>query len=158
MASELTPDQVNFLTRYLGIKMPDTAKNAGSGLVKKRGFLISRWQKIPGELAVEIDTLESIVLKDLPHEDAAGFAKALRQALDDLASGMKSKIDSAVDVAVNLGDPNYGSVATAISGLRNELATDAVIVALRNNALAPENNIEATISSALDEVEAALTS
>jgi len=156
MPNELSPQQRTFLTRYLGAKLPDGAGPVGTDAVRKRGFLVSRWQRIPAELNVEIATLTSAVEVDLPHEDAAGFSKALDKALSDYVAGIKAEIDTALDDAINSGDQSYLPVAGAISKLRSELSGNSLMAALRGNALAPDNGIERAIASALDEVEAAL--
>jgi hypothetical protein len=134
-----------------------SAGQAPSGLVAKRGFILERWRKLPAELSVELGDLLQAVVAQLPHEDAAGFGKALERKLAGLTGSMQQRIDDAIDSAINAGDPRYGAVASTIATLRQEVAAHRLIVLLRESALASAAGVERAYLAALDEVERALT-
>jgi len=154
LPEQLTTTQADFLKKFLGVDLTVTqAATIPPGLVKKRAFLIARWQKIPGDLKAEIDTLRAAVAVALPHEDAAGFGGAVSGALNILVEEFRTTISSAVDAAINADDPQYREVARAIADVKSELATSALMQALRSNSLAAGQGFEATFIAALDEIE-----
>jgi hypothetical protein len=136
----------------------EAGTSSGSeGLVKKRGFILTRWRRIPTELKTQTATLAKVVASDLPHEDSAGFERALERSLNELTEAMQQRIDDALDTSINQGDQRYTAVSATLRDLRGEVTSNALIAALRDNALASARGVELAYLSAFNEIEQALT-
>jgi hypothetical protein len=130
--------------------------SGSDGLVRKRIFILTRWRKIPSEIKTQTAALAKVVASDLPHEDAGGFELALDRSLNQLTEAMQQRIDEALDASINQGDQGYSSVSATLKALRSEVSTNALIAALRDNALASARGVELAYLSAFDEIEQAL--
>lgn len=155
MPDPLSRQQMDFLTRFIGVTIPD--RGASGGLVKKRSFLITRWQQIKTDLDTELATLSTAIATHVPFENPgeirAGVTAALAPFLDDL----RSELQDAVDTAVNAGDPDYTAVRNAVQSCQDKVKANQVIATLRSSSLMSGPGFERAIDNALTEIRDKLT-
>jgi hypothetical protein len=135
----------------------ETPGGIPQGIVAKRAFLVERWRKIPAELRVQIADLNARIAHRLPHEDADGFCGRVTVWFDTIVAELQPGLDAAVDEAINKGDGKYQAVAAALTACRNRLATDELLVVMKQSDLLEGNAIEAAFTHAFDEIGTALT-
>lgn len=157
MASQLTEQQRVFIKTYLGI---DTQQLKLSGsmpdIVRKRGFVVTRWQKTLAELETEIGALQASVARALPDEDAQGFAAAIGAALVKLVDDFQGRINDGIDAAVSSGDPEYKDVGRIIANVRGDVTVNSLVKALQSSVLCNGKSFASAFLLALDEIEGEL--
>lgn len=123
-----------------------------AGIVEKRKFLITRWQKVPAEVKVELGNLKSAIAANVPDEDPDELCAAIEKSLDALIG----EIQSAIDASIGVGDPGYKAALKAIEQQKQKVQSHEIIQLLKKSPLVPGERFEASVCSALDEVRDAL--
>ena len=123
-----------------------------AGIVKKRKFLITRWQKVPAEVKVELGNLKSAIAANVPDEDPGELCAAIETSLDKLIG----EIQSAIDASIGAGDPGYKTALKAIEQQKQKVRSHEIIQLLKKSPLVPGERFEASVCAALDEVRDAL--
>lgn len=123
------------------------------GTVKKRAFLMTRWQKIPGELKAEIAKLQASMALDVPEEDPDSLTASIQSSLDDFCEEMQD----ALDEAINAGDPGYSKSVKLIGEFKKRVQSDKLIQHIKNNPFDGGADVEPVLMSALDEMQQTLS-
>lgn len=123
-----------------------------SGIVAKRKFLLTRWQKVPTDIKVEIGKLEQAIAVQVPDENPKELCGALDNALKELIAD----IQSAIDDGINAGDQGYASALKAIEQQKKVVQTHQIVQLLKSNPMIPGQQFEDAVITALDEVRDAL--
>jgi len=135
-----------------------TAASTGTptdgGLVKKRKFLIERWQRIPQEVRADLQQLQEAIEREMPGEDADELIDLAEDYLDDVYTEMKDAIDD----DINSGDAQYKNAINTIKAFRAKIASEPLIQHLKKNQLKVKLSVESILLDALAEVEQALAS
>lgn len=122
------------------------------GTVKKRQFLITRWQKIPAELKAEVGKLRAAMQEDVPQEDPASLSTSIETALDNFCEGLQDSLDD----AINSGDPGFKKSVALIGDFRKQVQASKLIQHIKANPFDKSADVEAVLMGALDEIEKAL--
>jgi hypothetical protein len=118
----------------------------GGDRVAKLKFLVTRWQRIPGELAAELDKLKAQIDGQLPGEDGAELTDAIGEYLNELVEEIQDEIDD----AINEGD------FKAMAGLKNRVTSDPLMNHLLGNPFFTGTKFQSVVLDAIAEVEAKL--
>ncbi len=129
-----------------------TAPSQDTGIVEKRKFLVTRWQAVPAEIKVEIAKLETAISVQVPDENPA----ELCAALDSAFGALIAEVQSAIDGAINAGDPGYATAIKVIEQQKKALLNHEIVQILKRNPLISGQQFEDSVVSALDEVRDAL--
>ncbi|MEQ3726735.1 MAG: hypothetical protein ABNH38_04900 [Tateyamaria sp.] len=132
--------------------MPDTGTGIPEGLVKRRGFLMTRWQKIPTELNAQIKRLENAMMAEVPDEDPKKLTASVQVALDAFCDDMQDALDD----AINSGDSTYGTAITLLDTFKTRVQSDKLIQHLKSNPFDDAVDVESVLISAMDEIKQAL--
>jgi hypothetical protein len=135
-------------------KTPETGNRAPSDLVRKRRFLLERWQKIPPRINNDLKALKDAIARELPREDAEELMALSEDYLDDFYDEMKDAIDD----DINVGDLQHRKAIATIEAFRDKIATEPLIQHLKKNALKANVTVESILLDALSEVEQTLAS
>jgi hypothetical protein len=136
------------------LQAPTAAPPPASGLVKKRKFLVDRWQRIPQEVRADLQKLKEAIEREMPGEDADELLELAEDYLDDFYGEMKE----AIDEDINSGDAQYKSAITTIGDFRTKIAQEPLIQHLKTNKMKVKLSAESILLDALTEVEQALAS
>lgn len=166
--SGLTDEQASFIETFI-VPLPGREANASpgtirsaeearaetgiaAGTVKKRAFLATRWQKIPGEMKVQVDRLRAEMMADVPEENPAQLADSVQASLDAFCEKMQDSLDS----AINAGDPGFTSSIGLIDDFRSWVENDKLIQHLKINPFDQSADVEPVLLGALDEMKSVL--
>lgn len=133
-------------------KAGDGKGDIAAGIAEKRKFLITRWQKVPAEVKVELGNLKSAIAANVPDEDPGELCAAIETSLDKLIG----EIQSAIDASIGAGDPGYKTALKAIEQQKQKVRSHEIIQLLKKSPLVPGERFEASVCAALDEVRDAL--
>lgn len=123
-----------------------------AGIVEKRKFLVTRWQKVPAEVKVELGKLKSAISASVPDENPDELCGAIETSLDALID----EVQSAIDESIGAGDPGYATALKAIELQKQKVQQHKIVQLLKKNPLISGAQFEASVLSALDEVRDAL--
>ena len=137
-----------------GTGLPSDLSDIAPGIVKKRKFLLERWQRIPEEISADLKGLQKVIESELPEEDADLLIDLSEDYLNDFYEEMKEAIDN----DINSGDAQYKNVISTIQAFRTKITSDPLIQHLQNNPLQVNVTVDSILLSALKEVEGALAS
>lgn len=166
--SNLTDKQMYFVETFIvSLKNHDETTTQGAvksaqqardetgiaaGTVKKRTFLATRWQKIPGEMKAQVDLLRAEMIADVPEENPAQLADSVQASLDAFCEKMQDSLDS----AINAGDPGFESSIALIDDFRSWVENDKLIQHIKNNPFDKGADVEPVLLGALDEMKSVL--
>lgn len=158
MTVTLTQTQQRFLSRHLGWTAPASAGAAvASGVVKKRKYLITRWQTLQKSIAAELDKLCNAIPDRVPFEDPEEIRGAVDAAMRPFLQEMMEQIQEAIDISVNSGDHSYAAVKRAVASARALCARNDMVAALCKNTLTDGSGFAAALLGSLDDIEKRLT-
>lgn len=126
-------------------------------MVAKRSFLHTRWKQIPTDLRVQLGSLLKAIRADYPGEDVVALGKAIDAKLGQLISDAQARLDAAVDHDIIAGDRGYATTTAQLRALRAEVASNPMVVALRDNAFTAGAAFVSAFERALTEAEATLS-
>ncbi|MEM7058620.1 MAG: hypothetical protein AAF557_13590 [Pseudomonadota bacterium] len=132
---------------------PDTSA-IPEGIVKKRRFMITRWQKIPGEIKTSIDRLRNAMIAEVPEEDPKALADQMQANLDSFVAAIQDKMDD----AINTGDPTYKSTIKLIDDAVKGVSSYDLIQHIKNNPFDSSADVETVLLDALKEIRTELAS
>jgi hypothetical protein len=124
------------------------------GLVKKRKFLVERWQRIPQEVSADLQKLKEAIEREMPSEDADLLIELSEDYLDEFYTEMKE----AIDEDINSGDAQYKNAISSIRAFRTRITDEPLIQHLKVNTLKVDVSVESILLEALAEVEQSLAS
>jgi len=133
---------------------PAATDVSAPGLVKKRQFLLERWQRIPQEVSADLRKLKAAIEREMPSEDADELIELSEDYLDEFYSEMKDAIDN----AIISGDAQYKGAISAIGAFRTKIAGEPLIQHLKKNTLNADVTVESILLNALAEIEKGLAS
>jgi hypothetical protein len=131
---------------------PDAGRGVPEGLVKKRAFLMTRWQKIPAELNAQIKRLEAAMLAEVPDEDPKKLTASVQAALDTFCEDMQDSLDD----AINSGDNTYATAIELLDNFKTRVQSDKLVQHIKSNPFDDSVDVERVLISAMDEIKQAL--
>ncbi len=140
------------LVRAIKDKTGGGKDDIAAGIVEKRKFLITRWQKVPAEVKVELGNLKTAIAVNVPDEDPDELCGAIETSLDELIG----EIQSAIDASIGAGDPGYATALKTIEQQKQKVQNHEIVQLLKKTPLISGERFEASVFSALDEVRDAL--
>ncbi len=140
------------LVRAIKDKAGGGKDDIAAGIVEKRKFLITRWQKVPAEVKVELGNLKTAIAVNVPDEDPDELCGAIETSLDELIG----EIQSAIDASIGAGDPGYATALKTIEQQKQKVQNHEILQLLKKTPLISGERFEASVFSALDEVRDAL--
>ncbi len=146
---------LNTLEKLLVAAAKDKAGGKGviaEGIVEKRKFLVTRWQKVPAEVKVELGKLKSAIAVNVPDENPEELCGAIEASLDELID----EIQTAVDESIGAGDAGYATALKTIEQQKQKVQQHKMVQLLKQNPLVPGETFETAVFTALDEVRDAL--
>lgn len=157
----LTEAQIRFLNVFVH-PVPEGAASdlpseINAGIVRKRGYLITRRQQLDAEFRTESDALMAAVARELPYENPNELGTAVLARVNDLVADLISDLNDAIDTDINTGDGSYSALNAATGDLIGRVSQSAVIQALKNNGLTGGDRFEPIFTTALQDIRAHLT-
>lgn len=157
----LTEAQIRFLNAFVHPvptgAAPDPHSEISAGIVKKRGYLITRRKQLDAEFRAESNALMAAVARELPYENPTELGAAILARVNDLVGELISDLNDAIDTDINTGDGTYAALNAAVGGLTARVSQHPVIQALKNNGLAGGDRFEPIFTTALEDIRAHLT-